>query len=226
MRAFLLCLTLGGLGCSPSASATFPFGTSVSISGAAIEVPEALQTDDGAPAVASVPCGPSGMCPSTADLPVLCMDDLCDPEPVTIERPVGDVVDIEAAAGDASVLFREIDTVRIEAVEYEIEMNTLGVGTTPLEVFWGPAGAAAVSEAMGVRLLGTVPAIEAGATGSGSMSLDAAGVAAFTEHFETEGRRYRFFARTTIDIDPGSPIPSGDVELAVRVIIEASGSLL
>jgi hypothetical protein len=68
--------------------------------------------------------------------------------------------------------------------------------------------------------------LSTGETGEGDITLDAAGSAAFTQHFESVGHRFRFFARTDLDLEPGGAFPDGELEVAVRMSVRISGSLL
>ncbi|MCB9631219.1 MAG: hypothetical protein H6721_03605 [Sandaracinus sp.] len=222
-RAFWLLgalLTLAG--CKTGATASFPVGVEVSVDASELSLPEALR--DGS-TIASVPCGPMGMCPTSAEAPITCEAGVCDPAPRTVSLLVGEV-DIDEAAGDVGEIFDSIDTLKIDDVTYRIEANTLTVPTTELEIFWGPVTAVGIDESMGVRRLGVMPALAAGATGEGQVVLDAAGSAALTQYFESTSHEFRFFVRTTIDLEPGQPWPEGRLEAAVRMAITLEGSLL
>jgi len=225
LTGFLLCL-LTLFGCESAASATFPVGVELEFSGSDFPLPPELREESASgPRIVELPCGPAGMCPSTDGVPILCEADLCNPAPQTIELPVGDVVDLDALAGDADRLFREIDTIEIISVEFLVQPNTLTVPTSEIELFWGPVGAVDIDESMGVTFMGTVPAIASGETGEGSVALDSAGLAAFTQHFETVAHRFRFFARTEVDLEPGGAFPDGNLGVAVRMSVRISGSL-
>ncbi|MCU0677594.1 MAG: hypothetical protein MUE69_33035, partial [Myxococcota bacterium] len=158
MVRFLFLAALFALtSCQSGATASFPIGVELAVDASELALPESLR--DGA-VIASVPCGPSGMCPSTAEVPITCESDVCDPAPRTLTILVGEV-DVDEAAGDAREIFRSIDTIRIDEVTYRIERNTLTVPTSELEIFWGPATAVGIDESMGVRLLGTLPPLAA-----------------------------------------------------------------
>lgn len=223
-RRALLCAALGLASCGQTATATFPIGVEVEVSADALGLPTELRAMDGT--VGALPCGPGGMCPSSAEAPVSCEAGVCDPAPQEVSIAVGDVIDIDAIASDVEALFAEIDRVEILEVDYLIDANTLTFPIEPIEVFWGPEGAGAIDDAMGVRRLGTVPAISAGETGEGSVALDAAGSAALSDHFETTAHRFRVFARTRVDLDPGQPWPEGNLRVSVRMRVRVSGSLL
>lgn len=222
LRLLLLASLVVLTSCQSGATASFPIGVELRVDASELALPESLR--DGA-LIASVPCGPSGMCPSTADVPVTCEADVCDPAPRTLTLLVGEI-DVDEAAGDVGEIFRTIDTIRIDDVTYRIERNTLTVPTSELEIFWGPASAVGIDESMGVRLLGTLPPLAASTTGEGAVALDAAGSAAFSQYFEDVAHRFRFFVRTTVDLEPGQAWPEGEVEAAVRMGVTLEGSLL
>lgn len=210
------------VGCKSGATASFPIGVEVSVSADELALPDTLREGD---VIASVPCGPMGMCPSSAEAPVTCEADLCDPAPRTLSLLVGEA-DIDELAGDVGEIFDSIDTIQIDDVSYRVNRNSLTVATTELEIFWGPATAVAIDESMGVRRLGTMPALAAGATSEGAVVLDPAGSAAFSSYFEEVSHRFRFFVRTTVDLEPGQPWPAGTLDASVRMAVTLEGSLL
>lgn len=214
-------------GCEALASATFTVGVEAEFGGSSFSLPEELREDTpSGPRIVELPCGPAGMCPSSDDIAIVCEADLCDPAPQTIEITVGDVIDLDELAGDADQVFNQVDTIEVLSVEYQVQRNTLTIDTTPVDVFWGPAGSVAIDESTGPRRIGTLPMLAAGETGEGEVSLDAAGSAAFTQHFETVAHRFRFFARTDLDLEPGGAFPDGELEVAIRMRVRISGSLL
>ncbi len=224
--AFLL-LGLGGLSasCAGGASATFPVGVEASLDTADFALPMELREEDpSGDRVRALPCGPMGMCPSSGDVPITCEAGTCDPAAQTVSAVVGDA-DIDELAGDVGEIFSSIDTIEILALDYNIERNTLTIPTEPLEIYWGPAGAVDI-DSPAVHLLGTVPAVDAGTTGEGAIGLDAAGNAAFSSHFETTSHRFRFFTRTTVDLDPGQRWPEGAIDVQVRMSVRVEGSIL
>ena len=215
-----------GCGCDQTTSATFTVGLEADLSTADFPVPEELREDGpSGPVVRAVLCS-GGACPSAPSAPVTCVSEVCDPEPLTVSAPVGDVIDLDAYAGDLSEVVGEIDSLEILEITYQVQGNTLSIPVEDVEVFWGPAGAVAIDPAMGVQRMGTVPSIPAGATPDGAVNLDPAGTAAFTQYFETTAHRYRFFVRTGADLTPGGPFPQGDLAVTVRMRVRIEGSLL
>lgn len=217
----LLLLAVLAASCGDSTSATFAVGVGVELDAADLALPSELRDGD---SIASLPCGPMGMCPTSAEVPVTCEADLCDPAPQTLTFDVGDV-DIDEEAGDVSDLFSSIDTIEILEIDYLVETNTLTLPTSDIEIFWGPAAAVDVGSP-GVTRLGTLPALAAMETGEGGVILDEAGRAAFTEYFETTSHRFRFFVRTPVDLEPGQAWPAGGVAVLVRMRVRVSGSIL
>lgn len=211
--------------CGGVLSATFAAGVMVELSTEDFALPDALREESpSGPRIRELPCGPMGMCPSAEGVAIVCDADVCNPEPQTLSFPVGDVDFDELAAG-LDDGFGEIDTLEVLDLDYLIESNTLSVDTTEVEIFWGPAGAVSIGDD-GVQRLGVVPAISAGESGEGSVTLDAAGAAALSLHFETVQHRFRFFARTVVDLEPGGAFPEGALEVSVRLRVRISGSLI
>ncbi len=173
--------------------------------------------------VANLPCQ-MGMCPPSAELDIRCEADVCDPAPYTVSVPAGDVIDFDEASPDLNSVVDVIDAIEISEFAYEVTENTLTVATAPIEIFWGPEGAATI-EASGVHRLATVPSIPAGNTLQSTVEVDASGQAALSDHVVGTSKRLRFFARTTVDIEPGSPVPDGTLSLRARVRVTVTGHL-
>lgn len=227
MIRFLPLLLLALTGCEALASATFTVGVEAELGGSDFALPDELREETpSGPRIVELPCGPMGMCPSADEVAIACEAGQCNPAPQTLEINIGEVIDLDELAGDADQLFNQVDTIEILSVEYQITRNTLSIDTMPVDVFWGPAGSVAIDESTGPRRIGTLPMLSAGETGEGDLSLDASGSAAFTQHFENVGHRFRFFARTDLDLEPGGAFPDGELEVAVRMRVRISGSLL
>lgn len=222
LSTFLLLSSLSSC-LDDSASATFPVGQEFVLNTASIGIPDTLR--DGS-TVASIPCGPMGMCPSTAEVPVTCEGSICDPAPLTFSVQVGDVIDFEAISTELGELFSDIDSIEILDVEYNIMLNTLTVPVGQLDIFWGPSGAVDVDPAMGTILLGTVPPLAVGEMGMGAVSLDAAGNDALSVHLTSAQPRIKLFVRTSLDLVPGMPFPEGDIQVQVRLTVRVAGSIL
>jgi len=154
--------------------------------------------------------------------PASCVSMVCDPDPVEVTDILDDV-DID---GGASAIARNVDKLELLAADYVIRSNTFTFPIAPIEIYWGPPGAVDVDPAMGVMLLGTIPAIDAGATGPGTVLLDDAGNAALTDYLRGTAGQIRLFYRTTVNIDPGDPWPAGDIDVAVTLTIRATGNPL
>lgn len=211
-------------GCGDAAKVTFPVGPlAVSVSTAELALPTELRDGD---VILELPCGPMGMCPTSEALTVSCEAGVCDPAPTTIVVPLS-VVDVDTyIPDDFRALLNHIESFEVLDVTYAIELNTLNIRLPQIEVFWGPEGATTVDPAMGVVRFGSVPATRPGQTGSGMMSVDAAGAAALSDHLVDVSKRVRFFARTQVDLAPGDPFPEGRLDLNVSLRVRAVGSLL
>ncbi len=202
-------------------------GRPVDVDLGTLMVPNELRDEqEGQARFVTVPCGPAMSCPSTESFPITCEQSVCDPAPVTISTPIGDVVDVEALAADARGLLRHVDAIEILEARYEIQSNTLTTEIPAVEIFWGPESATEVDPAMGVVVLGVLAAIPAGATEPGTVNLDAGGVAALSDYLVSTSRRVRLLARATLDLSPGGVIPEGALEATVDLRLRITGSLL
>lgn len=213
-------------GCAEGVSATFDVGVEAAVDASEVALPAELRDDEGsAPSVRAVPCGPMGMCPSTDEVPVTCEADVCDPAPITIAEPVGDVVDFDEITSELEIV-RRIERVELLEASYNLTSNTFTLPVGEIELHWGPAGAVDLDPAQGVQRLGVLPPIAAGATGEGPIVLDAAGSEALSDYVAESEARLRFFARTTLDVDPGDPFPAGRVDVEVKLRVRVRGKLL
>lgn len=212
--------TLALLACNGTGSATFPLGAELELSAEALALPEALR--DGA-SVASLPCGPMGMCPTSAESPVSCVADVCEPAPQTVVVDLG-VVDVDESARAFSSIFRSFESLEIEEMVARAERNTLNLDTEEIEVFWAPPGAVGLDE--GAHRLAIFPAVAAGTAGDLEVTLDEAGSEALSAHFANVSRRFKLFARSTVDVDAGDPWPAGSLRLAVVITVTVAGRLL
>jgi len=220
-----LALALALASCDGTISVTFSTGPQeFEVSTAALPLPTELR--DGSQ-IASLPCGPSGMCPPSAEVTLECAAGVCDPAPRTVSAPVGSVIDVDALLAETrDVGLSAVDSYVFESVTYDIQLNTLTVPIDEIEVYWGPEAATSIDPALGVRRFGTVPAIAAGATGGGQVVIDGAGAMELSDYLVSRGSRIRFFAQTRVDLNPGDPFPEGSVRVAVNATIRAVGTLL
>lgn len=197
------------------------------VSSDSLALPDALRDESAGDArIASLACGPMGMCPTTATVPITCEADVCDPAARTITTPVGGVVDFDALASDARSLLRQIDAIEILEATTTAAENTLSIDVPDIELFWGPEGATTVDPAMGVVSLGVLPTIPARSTAPGAAILDPAGVASLSAYLVGTSRRVRFFARTRIDLAPGGAFPEGYVRASVDLTVRITGSIV
>lgn len=223
----LLALAVCASGCDGTISVVFSTGPQeFEVSTASLALPTELR-DDASGNIASVPCGPMGMCPPSSEVTLDCTAGFCDPAPRTISAPVGGVIDVDALLADAGdVGLSVVDSYAVERVAYDVSLNTLTVGTNEIVVFWGPEAATSIDPALGVHRFGTIPPLAAGATQSGNMAVDGAGVNALSDFLVAGNSRLRFFAQTMVDLDPGDPFPEGSVRMSVNVTIRAVGRLI
>jgi hypothetical protein len=197
------------------------------VSAASLGLPAALRDDStGSSLIASVACGPMGMCPASEGVPLTCVEAVCDPAQHTLSGPVGSVIDVEVLAAGARDLVRSIEAIEVVEARTQVGSNTLTVELPGTEIFWGPEAASDVDPAMGVVMIGWMPGIPAGWTGRGEIDLDPVGVAALSEYLVGTARRVRLFARTRVDLQPGDPFPEGSAQLTVDLTVQITGSVV
>jgi hypothetical protein len=195
------------------------------VAASSLGLPSSLSdSSSGTARIASIDCS-MGMCPSTPSVPIDCNAGLCDPAPISVSVPVGDVVDFDALLQSAGTLLRLVDAIEIESVSYSVSPNTLTVALPPTTVLWGPASATETST--NLMPVGTIPMIPAMMPSMGMMNIDANGSAALGDYIaHTTPRQVRFFARTSVDLNPGDPFPDGMAHITVNVRVRAIGRIV
>ncbi len=213
-------------GCDGTISVTFATGPQMfELSTAQLMLPSAL--DDGSGHIASVPCGPMGMCPPSDTVTLTCASNVCDPAPTTISGPVGSVIDVQSLlASTREVGIRGIESYSIDEVQYDVTLNTLTFDVGAVDIYWGPEAATAIDPSLGVHHFGTMPPVPAGTTPSAQLDLDADGMAALSDYLVNTAQRVRFFAETTVDLAPGDPTPQGTLDVNVNVTMTAVGRVI
>lgn len=220
---FAFCLA----GCSddvPLDLAVGPVGFEVDAS--RITLPTALQSSG---AVARVPCSAALACPNLgAGSPSLqCVSGACDPAPFAFDLGVMNAIDLSAYSSVLTTLGDNVRQIAITQMSWQAAAMGLRVPVGPVEVYWGPESASGIASD-GVRRLGRIPTLAFSATGTaaGNVELDAAGNAALSDHFLHTSRRFRLFARATVDLSPGGPLPAGRASIQVRMNVRVETRVL
>ena len=187
-----------------------------------IAVPAALQASG---SIARVPCAAASTCPSTPGLALRCAAGSCDPDPVTID--LSSVVDLSTYSSELGTLGDNLSSIGVSAMSWQATAAGLRIPVGPIDVYWGPEAASGVGSD-GVRKLGTIPVIRFDGvnTAHGDIALDAAGNAALSNHLLNVSRRFRFFARASVDLVPGGALPAGRASMQVRMRVHAESTLL
>lgn len=222
MRSWLSLLSLVLLSaCNNSVVVELQTGAQTfDINAESLDIPPALR-DGGT--VASIDCSGTGICPSTAEVMVECAANVCNPAPITVAVQVGDVVDFGAILDEAGTLVRIVDQVEIARAEYAVSPNGLTVALPAVDILWAPETAVSADEA---TLLGTIGAVPASTSVDGEMAIDENGEVTLSNFILTGSARARFFARTTVDLEPGGPFPAGAATATVNIRIRAIGRII
>jgi hypothetical protein len=192
------------------------------LNAASLEVPPSLR-DSGSNTIAVIDCSGTGICPSSAEVPVTCEAGVCDPGPITVAVQVGDVVDFNAIISEAGSLIRIVDEIQVASADYAVSPNALTFGVPTVEVLWAPETAVSAD---GATLLGTIDPIPAATAVTGQMVIDGPGSLALSDHILGGSGRVRFFARTQIDLAPGDPFPDGAATATVNLRLRAIGRII
>ncbi len=222
-----LALALGLGACSDEVPLEFSVGpVGFVVDASRISLPANLQTSG---RVARIPCTTQAMCPPLgASLPTLrCAAGACDPAPYAFDLGVMDAVDLGTYSPQLSVVASNIQSITVTQMSWQAAAMGLTVPVGPVDLYWGPESATGIGDG-GVRLLGRVAslAFSSAGTASGDVALDAGGNAAFSDHVLRVSRRFRIFARATVDLAPGGALPAGRATLQLRMSVRASTRLL
>lgn len=172
--------------------------------------------------IASLPCGDTQLCPPMfGELSFACVDAVCDPEPMQIVLPVGDVIDFEQLSSELRDIVGNIEAIEVDFVRYNVTQFDLNVPLEPVELAWGPADATGFTP-------GTFPfgRMERWMLGNNDVDLNAQGVAALSDFLVHTSRQIRIFARTSVDLDPGQMLPQGAVVTDLQLSITVTGRIL
>ena len=210
--------------CAPVATATFTLRVDVEVAASSLATtPDLVEDTKDGKVIKRVACEMNAC--AIDEVPVVCDEGFCNPEPQVLSGTVGDVVDVNQTVEGLDA-FAFVDSIEIVSAKYQVTRNTLTVAPSPIEVFWGPKGAVDTNAAMGVERLSTLPALQAEETSSGELVLDQAGVQALTTHLSEADGKFRFLYRTAVDLEPGQAFPTGNLGLTLSFEVTASGELL
>jgi hypothetical protein len=196
---------------------------SFDVAASSLELPPELRDMSDPSRIGSAPC-PTGVCPSTAEVPVECSAGVCDPAAISVSVPVGDVVDFDQLLQSAGTLLRLVDAIEIVSVTYAVDPNTLTMDLPTTTVLWGPASATETSS--GLQNVGTMPTVPHQMIASGEMDIDQDGSAALSDYLVHTARQVRFFARTSVDLNPGDAFPDGMAHITVNIRVRAIGRIV
>ena len=206
-------------GCLDS-SVTFPVTREFSVSSSDFPVISGFEEEEspGVFIVPSIACSTAAECPTHPAIIVECQDSVCDPAPATAVIAMQEV-DLTEVMDRFSV----VETIALRGVEFDVIANSVNRDIPAVHIYWGAVG---LTDVAGATHLGTFPAVPLGTTPFGEVELDAVGTAAMNDHLERVSNRFVIFLETTLDIEPGDRIPSGEFTANVQFEIRASGRVL
>lgn len=223
----LAALSLAALGCSNVLSFDVnvgPFGFDVDASRAVL--PPAWQQSS---RVATVSCA-SSPCPALTmpGAPIVrCVSGVCDPDPFVFDLSLPSVIDATAYSAQLSALGNQFTRISVARLSWHAIASGLNAPLGATTLFWGPESATAPN-APGVHALGVIPAVRFApdGTAAGDLSLDPVGAEALSSHLLHASRRFRLFARPSIDLAPGAALPAGRASISVVIGLRVEGQLI
>ncbi|MBK8171709.1 MAG: hypothetical protein IPK60_15360 [Sandaracinaceae bacterium] len=195
----------------------------VAISSSSLSLPTELRDNSTSPAsIYSVPCGAAlPACPSSGSVTVTCNgSSVCDPDPIAVSIPAGDVIDLDALSGGLSNSVPSIDAIEVRSATVVVNTNTLTIPLSSMELYWGTESD---TEANLDRHFGTIPGLAAASTSLGDVALDANGVSELSDYLVGTSHRIRVFVRTSVDLSPGGPFPDGALDMTATFKVTARG---
>lgn len=174
----------------------------------------------------SVPCTTDDNCCANGSLvglscmttPLVCMSANCQAQ---IPESQYTSVNLAMQVGTlATFPGRSLVDVSIESITYTVASNTLNIDTPPFQVYLAPDGVTDPNDPSAV-LFGTVPAVPAGTTPTGSMTKASGADAAFQTFTKNISTTFNIIAATTVVIAPGTPVPQGAITVKVQGTIAA-----
>jgi hypothetical protein len=109
----------------------------------------------------------------------------------------------------------------INQISYVVADNTLNLDLPPVVLFLAASGVSDPTDPS-ARKFGTVPAIAAGTTPAGTVTLDPDAAATFASFTRTLSSPFSLIATTTLHVPSGSPTPSGKIDISVTGSLSAS----
>jgi hypothetical protein len=111
-------------------------------------------------------------------------------------------------------------SVTVDAVAFEIEENTMNVGTPSLNVFIAPEGVTDAGDPLAEQI-GTILPIAAGFVGSGQVDITTTGELTLERYMSDFRTPFVIIVTGVADIEAGQPVPSGMLQGVVTVIAHA-----
>jgi hypothetical protein len=124
-----------------------------------------------------------------------------------------EVPQLQGAAG--------LGNLSINQISYTVADNSLNVDLPPVTLYLAPSGVSDPNDAS-AKKFGTVPAIAAGTTPAGTVTLEPDAAATFSSFTHTLSMPFNLIASTVVHVPSGSPVPSGKIDLSVTGKLSAS----
>jgi hypothetical protein len=197
-----------------------------SIAASQIMVPSQF-VDSATNTIRSISCTDTSMCPQLgAGQPAVhCTNSVCTPDPFPINL-ASNVLDLDS---DATVrqYGSNVMVLEVRAVYFTAMAAGLGNPVGPTELFWGPSTATDMNSP-GVGHVGTIPLVQLppDITTAMPIQLDTSGVADLSQYLLHTSHQMRLFARPSISLVPGGPVPTGNVTLQVQMQVHIEGQLV
>jgi len=131
----------------------------------------------------------------------------------TVTVAVTQAVNLSAEVPDLAGATSLVD-LRLDQINYAVTMNSLNVDLPPLALYLAPAGVTDPAAAGAVKF-GTVPAIAAMTTPSGTIDREPSASQTLVSFAKDPATPFTFIGTTVVKVPSGSPIPMGRIQIVV-----------
>jgi hypothetical protein len=163
---------------------------------------------------------PAGVKPDCNATPLACVNGACVLQfPVTVSQRIDLKSEVPALSSLGGQTLAEIS---IKQIQYTIASN-MNVELPAIDIYVAPEGATTTADP--AKKFGTIPPTPAGATKSGDVILDPDGQAAFSTYASQFTVPFTLLGHTTMVVPPGTPAPTGKVDMTITGKVGARPNL-
>lgn len=152
-----------------------------------------------------------------ATTPLTCQGNSCEADiPVTQSTPINLSTDVKPSLAQ----YTSLAHITISSISYVVSNNSLNIDLPPLSIYLAPSDVTDPTDPRAL-LFGTVPSIPAGSDPSAKVQLASNAGPVFEMFTANLATPFNFIVATTVKITAGTPVPSGQITVAVTGTLSA-----